>query len=339
MRNAPRVVALVAAPLLVVGATAMVMLPRHEAGPAPVSPDGPRVTILAPPQGAVLELQPVQVQAKAEDPDGIATAELRVNDKQVANQLTSGGFHGRPPVHVDAAGPGRLHAAGPGPRQRGQVGRGGDHRERRHRPATPAPATDHAAPHDARPGGVNHAVLPRPGDVEHAPTTGPTSVAADDHVAQPRRRLPPSRRRRPPRRRPTRRARPTTPRRSRRPTRRPDDRHDVDDDHDDHDDRHHHGRDTGHPGPLPAGVGRARCCRRPGRRWCRSSRPSCGPTPGPARPRARCCVLSLPGGHQSVALSGAARSYVPAVAPARVHPGPLERHRGRCQRRGSRHQG
>jgi hypothetical protein len=33
----------------------------------------------------------VQVQAKAEDPDGIATAELRVNDKPVANQLTSGG--------------------------------------------------------------------------------------------------------------------------------------------------------------------------------------------------------------------------------------------------------
>ena len=91
MRNAPRVVALVAAPLLVVGATAMVMVARHEVGPAPVSPDGPRVTLLAPQQGAVLELQPVQVQAKAEDPDGIATAELLVNDKRVANQLTSGG--------------------------------------------------------------------------------------------------------------------------------------------------------------------------------------------------------------------------------------------------------
>lgn len=91
MRNAPRVVALVAAPLLVVGATAGVMLARQEAGAPAVSPDGPKVTMLAPQQGAVLGLSQVVVLARAEDPDGIATAELRVNDKRVANQLTGGG--------------------------------------------------------------------------------------------------------------------------------------------------------------------------------------------------------------------------------------------------------
>lgn len=91
MRNAPRVVALVAAPLLVVGATAGVMLARQEAGAPPVSPDGPKVTIQAPQQGAVLGLSQVVVLARAADPDGIATAELRVNDKRIANQLTGGG--------------------------------------------------------------------------------------------------------------------------------------------------------------------------------------------------------------------------------------------------------
>ena len=90
MRNAPRAFALVAAPLLVVGVTAVVMLNRSDAGAAPVSPDGPTVTILQPVQGSVLGLQSVQVLARAQDPDGVATAELRVNDKRVGSQITGG---------------------------------------------------------------------------------------------------------------------------------------------------------------------------------------------------------------------------------------------------------
>jgi hypothetical protein len=90
MRNAPRVVALVGAPLLVVAATTIVMLSRKDVGATPVSPDGPKVTILQPSQGAVLGLQSVQVLAQATSAVGVAAGELRANDKRVDSQMTEG---------------------------------------------------------------------------------------------------------------------------------------------------------------------------------------------------------------------------------------------------------
>ena len=70
-QSAPRVAALVAAPLFVVAATGLVLLPRGGDGPPPPTPDGPLVVILAPADRATLELEPLVVRARLEDPDGI----------------------------------------------------------------------------------------------------------------------------------------------------------------------------------------------------------------------------------------------------------------------------
>jgi len=89
--STPRVAALVGAPIFVVLATTGVMLTHHDAAiPAP-SPDGPKVTLLSPQQGSVLPLDTVLVHATAQDPDGIATAELRVNGTRVQGELTGSG--------------------------------------------------------------------------------------------------------------------------------------------------------------------------------------------------------------------------------------------------------
>jgi hypothetical protein len=87
----PRIAALVAAPLLVVAATGALLASRSEDRTVRASADGPLVAITSPEQGAILDLERIQVVATADDPDGIATAELRIDGDKVDSVVTGGG--------------------------------------------------------------------------------------------------------------------------------------------------------------------------------------------------------------------------------------------------------
>jgi len=86
-----RFLTLVLAPLLVVGVTAIVMLSRGGDEKIKVSADGPTVTILTPDADAHMAQGSIVVQADVNDPDGLASAELRVDGKRVAKANLNGG--------------------------------------------------------------------------------------------------------------------------------------------------------------------------------------------------------------------------------------------------------
>ena len=85
-----RLLTLVLAPLLVVAVTAIVMLPRSSSDKVEVNADGPAVTIESPQSNSHFNRNTIQIVARISDPDGLATAELRVQDKRVATSSLSG---------------------------------------------------------------------------------------------------------------------------------------------------------------------------------------------------------------------------------------------------------
>ncbi len=89
-RSAPRVLALVGAPLLVVAATAFVLLQGGSGSTVITGADGPVVRIVQPIDGSSLTFGPVQVVANVVDRGGIATAELHVDGRRVDSTLGSG---------------------------------------------------------------------------------------------------------------------------------------------------------------------------------------------------------------------------------------------------------
>ena len=85
-----RFLTLILAPLFVIGATALVLLPGRGNDKVTVDADGPVVHIEAPASGARYSPGPLTVVSKVTDPDGLSTAELRVEGKRVARVTLSG---------------------------------------------------------------------------------------------------------------------------------------------------------------------------------------------------------------------------------------------------------
>ena len=85
-----RFLTLVLAPLVVVGVTAIVMLPRGGDDKVKVNADGPVVNITSPQTKSRFNRNTIQIVARVSDPDGLATAELRVQGKRVATISLSG---------------------------------------------------------------------------------------------------------------------------------------------------------------------------------------------------------------------------------------------------------
>ena len=85
-----RFLTLILAPLFVIGATALVLLPGRGDDKVTIDADGPVVHIEAPASGARYSPGPLTVVSKLTDPDGLSTAELRVEGKRVARITLSG---------------------------------------------------------------------------------------------------------------------------------------------------------------------------------------------------------------------------------------------------------
>jgi Bacterial Ig domain len=85
-----RFLTLILAPLFVIGATALVLLPGRGDDKVTVDADGPVVHIEAPASGSRYSPGPLTVVSTVNDPDGLSTAELRVEGKRVARVTLSG---------------------------------------------------------------------------------------------------------------------------------------------------------------------------------------------------------------------------------------------------------
>jgi hypothetical protein len=85
-----RFLTLILAPLFVIGVTALVLLPGRGDDKVTVDADGPVVHIDAPATGSRYSPGPLTVVSTVTDPDGLSTAELRVEGKRVARVTLSG---------------------------------------------------------------------------------------------------------------------------------------------------------------------------------------------------------------------------------------------------------
>ena len=119
-----RFLTLVLAPLVVVGVTAIVMLPRGGDDKVKVNADGPVVDITSPQTKSRFNRNTIQVVARVSDPDGLATAELRVQGKRVATISLSGASDQLASFNWEAERGRRLRGGGTGSRPERVVGRG-----------------------------------------------------------------------------------------------------------------------------------------------------------------------------------------------------------------------